>query len=119
MEKNKSIANKADNGLFTIITKALTSSKIPKINVADAAAQESSYVFLDSREKEEFDVSHIKDAIFTGASDFNYKGIQSLSKNTKIIVYCSVGVRSDQIAKKLIDAGYRDVQNLFGGIFEW
>ncbi len=36
-----------------------------------------------------------------------------------IVVYCSVGVRSDKIAKEIIDAGYTKVHNMLGGIFEW
>ena len=40
-------------------------------------------------------------------------------KNATIIVYCSVGIRSEDIAEKLQKAGYKNVFNLFGGIFEW
>jgi predicted sulfurtransferase len=30
-----------------------------------------------------------------------------------------VGVRSEKIGEKLIAAGYKNVLNLYGGIFEW
>jgi len=33
-------------------------------------------------------------------------------------VYCSLGIRSEVIAKKLKKAGYTNVFNLYGGIFE-
>ena len=35
------------------------------------------------------------------------------------MVYCSLGVRSEDIAEKLKKAGYTAVFNLYGGIFEW
>ena len=34
-------------------------------------------------------------------------------------MYCSLGVRSEDIAEKLKEAGYTNVLNLYGGIFEW
>jgi 3-mercaptopyruvate sulfurtransferase SseA len=36
-----------------------------------------------------------------------------------IVVYCSLGVRSEDIAEQLKKEGYTNVYNLFGGIFEW
>jgi hypothetical protein len=36
-----------------------------------------------------------------------------------IVLYCSLGSRSEKIAEKLISAGYKNVYNLYGGIFEW
>ena len=41
------------------------------------------------------------------------------NKNSKIVVYCSLGVRSEDVAEKLKKAGYSNVYNLYGGIFEW
>jgi len=35
------------------------------------------------------------------------------------VVYCSVGVRSEIIAHRIIEKGYTNVYNLYGGIFEW
>lgn len=34
-------------------------------------------------------------------------------------MYCSIGYRSEKIAKKLLENGYDNVSNLYGGIFEW
>lgn len=78
-------------------------------------------VLLDSREKKEYEVSHIKGALYAGYEDFN---LQEVSKNIKsidtpIIVYCSLGVRSEDIAETLEKAGYTNIKNLYGGIFNW
>jgi hypothetical protein len=34
-------------------------------------------------------------------------------------VYCSLGIRSETIANQLKKAGYTNIKNLYGGIFEW
>lgn len=79
------------------------------------------YVLLDARELKEYKVSHIKNAIHVGYDHFNLKETTRKLKNKKatIIVYCSVGIRSEDVAEKLQKAGYTNVYNLFGGIFEW
>ena len=35
------------------------------------------------------------------------------------LVYCSIGVRSENIGEKLQQLGYTNVYNLYGGIFEY
>ncbi|WP_299133236.1 rhodanese-like domain-containing protein [uncultured Tenacibaculum sp.] len=79
-------------------------------------------ILLDSREPKEYKVSHINNAICVGYDHFNIKEtIKKLpvNKNTKIIVYCSLGIRSEDIAEKLKEIGYTNIYNLYGGIFEW
>jgi rhodanese-related sulfurtransferase len=76
-------------------------------------------VFLDTREVEEFDISHIENAICTGYDDFNTESVKHLSKSDIIVVYCSVGYRSERIGEKLLKMGFSDVYNLYGGIFQW
>ncbi len=78
-------------------------------------------VLLDARELKEFKVSHLKNAIHVGYDYFDLEKTTSklADKNTMIVVYCSIGIRSEDIAEKLQKAGYKNVFNLFGGIFEW
>lgn len=76
-------------------------------------------VILDTREKEEFEVSHLKGARWVGYNTFAIEGIKDISKNEPIVVYCSVGARSQDIGKRLKEAGYKEVYNLYGGIFHW
>lgn len=78
-----------------------------------------SVVILDARELVEYKVSHIKEALWVGYDSFNLNRVARIPKNKKIIVYCSVGYRSEKIAEKLLKAGYINVSNLYGGIFEW
>jgi len=76
-------------------------------------------IYLDAREKEEFDVSHIKGAIFVGYDNFDISNLPELKDGATIIVYCSVGYRSEKVAEKLIKSGYSQTKNLYGGIFDW
>lgn len=75
--------------------------------------------FLDTREKVEFEVSHIQHAIWVGYNDFNIDRVKFIPQNALIIVYCSIGARSQTIGEKLVNAGYTKVQNLYGGLFHW
>ena len=75
--------------------------------------------FLDTREIDEFNVGHIVGAKNVGYDDFNITSVYSIAKTAEIIVYCSIGARSQSIAKKLSDAGYTNVKNLYGGLFHW
>lgn len=97
----------------------LLSDDVPKISVADAAAKKEKVIFLDAREKEEYAISHLPNARFIGYENFTLDSLPHIQKDKEVIVYCAVGKRSDVIAKKLMEAGYTNVHNLFGGIFEW
>ncbi|MCL7753682.1 rhodanese-like domain-containing protein [Polaribacter sp. Z022] len=95
-------------------------NNVPYIS-ADSLATTNA-ILLDARETKEFKVSHLKDAICVGYDNFNINNtIAKLpkDKNAKIVVYCSLGIRSEIVADKLIKEGYTNVFNLYGGIFEW
>lgn len=95
------------------------SYSVPVIDVEKAFSQKESIIFLDAREKSEFTVSHIPGARYVGYYAFNLKNHQDLPKDKIIVVYCSIGYRSEKIAEKLRKAGYEKVYNLYGSIFEW
>lgn len=78
-------------------------------------------IILDTREQKEFNVSHLKNAYCIGYDKFNSKAIKEKYKNVNdtTIVYCSVGIRSETIGYKLKKLGYKNVFNLYGGIFGW
>jgi rhodanese-related sulfurtransferase len=96
---------------------------IPYISVEELKMlqQNKDIVLLDAREPEEFQVSHIKDAVFSGYSNFSAEAISRSfqDKSVPIVVYCSLGIRSEKISEKLKAEGYTNVRNLYGGIFEW
>ncbi len=107
------------SGSFNFALKTLLSKSTPAINIPEAAAHHEDYLFLDAREPEEYQVSHLHNALFVGAKNFNLNRLKSLNKNQPIVVYCSIGKRSEEITLKLKKAGFTNVKNLYGGIFEW
>ena len=107
------------SGAYNTMLKALISSNAPETDVAHAWPERDSVSFLDARAKDEYKVSHIKGAVWVGYDNFDPTKVEDLPKDKPIIVYCSVGYRSGKIAERLISDGFTDVQNLYGGIFEW
>ncbi len=108
-----------ENEKFDTRVTELLSFSVPVISVQDLKKNQSDYIVLDAREKEEFDISHIQGAKYIGYKKFNKKMMTDIPKDSKIVLYCSVGYRSEKIGKKLQKMGYTNVQNLFGSIFEW
>lgn len=96
---------------------------IPYISVEELKMlqQNKDLVLLDAREPEEYQVSHIKGAVFSGFSNFSAEAISESIKDkaAPIVVYCSLGIRSEKISEKLKEEGYTNIRNLYGGIFEW
>ncbi len=116
-----SISSFAQSSLKQLLKK-YNQETIPYIYVNDINTNDDATIFLDAREKKEFEISHLKKATYVGYNNFNLKRtLKKLpkDKNSKIIVYCSLGVRSEDIAEKIKAAGYTNVFNLYGGIFEW
>lgn len=77
------------------------------------------WLILDAREWEEYEVSHIPGARFAGYNKFDAEQWKSLPPDQPIVVYCSVGYRSEKISRKLMKMGFSHVYNLYGSIFEW
>jgi len=74
---------------------------------------------LDARDKKEYEVSHLPGAIRVGYDDFSKDRIQQIPKDAEVIVYCSIGYRSEKVGEKLRKMGYSHVENLYGSIFDW
>lgn len=110
--------DKKDNLDRTI--KTMNKGSVPYVSVAETKAIKHK-VILDSREKVEYQTSHIKDAVYVGYDTFDLNTVieNVPNKSDTVVVYCSIGVRSEDIGEKLLAAGYTNVFNLYGGIFEW
>lgn len=105
------------------------------VTVCDARDMiENEDVFLlDVRIPTEYDSGHIE-----GATLIPYRNIKEPNpqlpneellparikelphnKNTKILVYCKSGTRSEEASSFLVAAGYKNVYNMDGGIVKW
>lgn len=73
---------------------------------------------LDARAPEEFAVSHLQGARRVDPDHPDLDALVEL-RSRRVVVYCSVGYRSADIAQQLARAGFNNVYNLEGGIFAW
>ncbi|SDS35358.1 Rhodanese-related sulfurtransferase [Polaribacter sp. KT25b] len=104
------------------LLKKWNTRNVPYMSVKTLALPKTDAILLDAREEKEYKVSHLENAICVGFDNFKLEEtIAKLpeDKKAKIVVYCSLGIRSEIVADKLIKAGYTNVYNLYGGIFEW
>jgi rhodanese-related sulfurtransferase len=76
-------------------------------------------VILDTREPDEYAVSHLPGAIQVSPGSDPAKTLADLPKDSPVVVYCSVGYRSSRYARKMERAGFTNVVNLEGSIFLW
>jgi rhodanese-related sulfurtransferase len=103
------------------LLKQYNDNSVPYITAQELAMPKAKAIILDSRELKEYQTSHLKNAIHVGYDYFELDSVQKKipDKNAKIVVYCSLGIRSESIADSLKKVGYKNVGNLYGGIFEW
>ena len=101
--------------------KKYNTGEVSYISVEELRMQQlkDDVVIVDSRELEEYQVSHLEDAVYVGYDDFNISRLEDISREKLVVVYCSLGIRSEDISAELQKAGFKNVRNLFGGIFEW
>ncbi|UTW60795.1 rhodanese-like domain-containing protein [bacterium SCSIO 12741] len=111
-------AQRVERTDYNLLLKGLLSHSVPEIGVSEIDSAQN-WVYLDARAKKEFEVSHIDSAAWVGYDEFDPCQVAHLSHDTPIIVYCSVGYRSEKVAEQLKAKGYTQVYNLYGGIFEW
>ena len=104
---------------YHLMLSALLEHNVQEISVDSLKAEHEKFILLDARSLEERKVSFISGSKYVGYKDFNLESVNDIKKDTPIVVYCSVGYRSEKIAQQLSEAGFKNVANLYGGIFEW
>jgi len=77
------------------------------------------YLLLDVRSPKEYAVSHIYQAHNAPNIEKALEILQAKSRQTPILVYCSLGYRSAELALELQNQGFSQVTNLAGSLFEW
>ncbi len=105
---------------FKLLVDSLSEYDVPLLSVEDFLNRDKHNLYiLDAREEDEFAVSHLKNARYVGYFWFDMRRVYDIPVDATVVVYCTIGTRSRKICQKLIDAGYTNVFNLYGGIFEW
>ena len=84
-------------------------------SLVDSFNDQDNLVIIDVRTNEEYKEGHIKNSInipVDNIEKINYR------KDTKIVLYCRSGNRSNQAALKLKSLGYENIYDM-GGINYW
>jgi sulfur-carrier protein adenylyltransferase/sulfurtransferase len=96
-------------------------SEIAEIDPPEASGLvENGTLFLDVRERDEWEEGHIPGAVFVPRGNLESR-IESVEtdRDRPIVVYCAGGSRSAFAAKSLQDLGYTNVVSLTGGYTDW
>jgi molybdopterin/thiamine biosynthesis adenylyltransferase/rhodanese-related sulfurtransferase len=94
--------------------------EIDEISVREAAGFDGEPVFLDVRERDEWDEGHIPGALHAPRDNLESR-VEGLvpDKERTVVVYCASGSRSAFATRALDELGYADVRNLAGGFVDW
>lgn len=77
-------------------------------------------VILDVRTSAEFESGHIKGALNADFRSANFMHtISTFDKSKTYLLYCRSGGRSLSAAKKMQQAGFKNIYDLKGGIIVW
>ena len=100
------------------LLKSQNKRSVPYVSVQTLKMEYDDYVILDTRKKEEYEVSHLPNAIWVGEK-YSSVNFPEIDKEDKVVVYCSVGIRSESYGEDLLKNGFKNVYNLYGSIFSW
>jgi adenylyltransferase/sulfurtransferase len=75
-------------------------------------------VLVDVREPYEYSLCHIESSTLIPVEELPTR-LGELNRDSAIVVYCHVGIRSTGAVRLLKQAGFANVRNLQGGIDEW
>ncbi|MFY0599711.1 MAG: rhodanese-like domain-containing protein [Cyclobacteriaceae bacterium] len=94
---------------------------VPLINpdTLKSELESKDIILIDTRSMKEYKVSHLPNARFLDYDRYSKKDFKDIPKDAEVVVYCSVGYRSERVGEKMKSLGFTNVKNLYGGIFEW
>ena len=95
-------------------------SEIEEVTPSQAAARGDEPVFLDVRERDEWEEGHIPGAVWIPRGNLEGRVEQALpDRERPLVVYCAGGSRSAFATRTLHELGYAHVVNLAGGFTDW
>ncbi len=120
-----------DNTMFWSTTLKMIRAKFPGVvqlstdalqawlDRPEESTQAKRPLLLDVREKEEYAVSHLEGALLATSEKEALQALEGIAPDQPVVLYCSVGYRSSELAGFLQKRGFENVYNLEGSIFAW
>ena len=108
-----------ENPKFEKTIERYLSHSVEVIGVDELHEKKDNYILLDARELSEYETSHIPGSVHFGFDKPKFNTLDDLDKDQPIVMYCSIGFRSEKMAELLEEKGFTNVKNLYGSIFEW
>ena len=121
-EPDAAPAQHSPNVLYRQLLRTLYRNTVPTVRAAELARelqQPTPPLLLDTRTPAEFRVSHLAGAQFVDFDSVPTAQFAGLDRARPVVVYCSVGARSERLGERLHALGFKHVRNLYGGLFEW
>jgi rhodanese-related sulfurtransferase len=102
-------------------SKTLTEfGEINVITPSDFKNKSDNQTIVDIRTPQEFKEGHIKGAVNINYFDKNFLNeISKFDKTKPIFIYCRSGNRTSSASKKIAKLGFKQVNDLQGGILNW
>lgn len=95
-------------------------AKIREVTPHQAMSDSSpGLVFLDVRERNEWNLGHLPDAVHIPRGSMETKIEALIPRDKHVIIYCQSGNRSAFAAETLQEMGYEDVASMSQGILGW
>ena len=108
---------------YARLLQGLYRGTVPTVRPAALATElhqhSGAVLLLDTRTPVEFNISHLAGAELIDFSTFQTREFAGVPRNQPVVVYCSVGARSEKGGERLRALGFTNVRNLYGGLFEW
>ena len=82
-------------------------------------SEPASVLLLDARSEAEYEVGQLRGAVRTETLAAALDALSGFDRRSTVVVYCSVGHRSSDLAERLLARGVANVFNLEGSIFRW
>ncbi|MGY0220118.1 rhodanese-like domain-containing protein [Endozoicomonadaceae bacterium StTr2] len=103
-----------------VATEARKGGKSVSVHEATRLVNQDGAVFLDVREKKDFNTGHMVDAVNIPLARLKERAVEIDKYKTKpVIVVDAMGQHSGSAAKILKDAGFENVVRLKGGVSTW
>lgn len=83
-------------------------------NKAYELLNQGELVVIDARSTREFNVSHLQ-----GAVQYSPSVLDTLDPSQPVLVYCTVSIRSNSLAKEMSEKGFTQIYDIKGGLVSW